>query len=1553
VAVALAVAVAGTLGTGTAGEAATASSGSAATAAHPATEVRTGHATVVAGSAAPLPAGDVAVGPLTSTTRVDAEIALRPRDPAGLAAYAAGVANVSSPYYHRYLRPAELGALFGPSEAEVRAVVARLRTAGLSVDPVPANRLLVTVSGSAATLSEALHTRFERVHLAGGGTGWSAAGAPRLSPSLASAVGAVVGLRNLASLGADVSAATGPSGPTASSSVTGAPPGPGPGVAAAVDPRLESIAGAPAGDTDLPRACLAARDTAVLQGGWTDDAVANAFGFAPLLDHGDLGQGQTIALWESDQFKMSDIAAFERCYFGRSRTSQIQVIKLGGYALTGANYEATLDIEQVAALAPDARILVYEDNPLSPSSFAEMEAIITQDRANIVSMSYGSCEEVDSLYQPGALQVENALFEEAAAEGITWIASAGDSGADTCADLTGDKAPAVPYLSAGDPASQPYVLGVGGVSMQSDTTPPQETAWNGGVGGGSTGGGVSAAWASPAWQAESGVPGTRPGRRQVPDVSAIGDPGRGVVEYSGAFAKPPPGGYGGIPLPKNWGDIGGTSVAAPQWAAVLAEIADSPACASLPRTAGGRDLGFAVPALYEVAAHPASYARSFTQVTQGNNDEFGTGKGYSAHPGYNEVTGLGTPLLTGPAGQPGLADDLCAIATGHSLSAGRAPAVSGVAPASGTADGGTTVTITGSGFPDGAASSLEVDFGANAAHVVSSSPTSIVVAAPAATAMAGAPTITDPDTVDVSVSERVHGEEVTSFLSPAAQYSYVAIGAGGTATPTVAAVDPQGGPTAGGGTVTVYGSGFTAGGAVTGVTFGGVAASFHVIDDDRLEATVPPLGPSTACSSGTGFTPASDCQVEVVVTTARGSSPTALIKPPFIGAYAANSSGYLVGTPTTELSRAVTEYDYAPAPVITRISPDPAQSAGQSPVTIIGRNLGSLTTTAVVFGTTRDENNADYSLLYQSPNKVVVLPPASPAGATPGPAPQPVPGGVSVIGIGGPSNSRAFSYAGIPKVTGLSVRGGPQLGGTPVTITGAGLADVDEVDVVYPKNPLAAYNPLSTVYDLQHHGDSSLSFRMPAYLGAGLVFVLPCSQSGCAAFDPAAEAFVYYEVGRPTLLGASATSGPASGGTHVLLSGFDIDSAVAVLFGRNPAAVIPLPPADGGGAVGNHFLVAVQAAPGTPGATVPITVVTPTGSSTAGSFHYLASAPSPPSAATVISHPGGPRLSWSAPLSDGGSPVTAISVVATPQHAGAPVGVTLPATARSYRFAGLHADTTYDFSLSARNSTHGWGPAATLDGVAVQYEDDGYRVLSADGSVAGLGSLPALGGADGEGSAPAVGIASTGDAHGYWVAQSDGTVTSFGDAPQLPFTHPASPVRAIVASATGSGYFLLEADGVVLGFGDAHVAGPAPRLAAGAQAVGLLPAPGQAGYLVLDSAGGLHAVGPLGPLAKLTAAARSVPLPAGTSAVGAALTAAGLAVLASDGEVVTLSAAPGRHVVAVLPHGAGAPAAIIATPDGHGYWVLSSTGVVVARGDAHAEGTPARGAGPEVAIGGP
>lgn len=1524
-----------------------------------------------------LPTDLVRLGPMNPDATVRIDVALRLSDPAGLATYATAVTDPSSPAYHRYLSPAQLTAAFGPTAAQASAVVRALRSAGLEVGAVPANRLLISASGDVRSVSAALHTTFDRVRLGSSFTGWSALGAAQLPSSLAGSVAAVVGLNDLpasanaslataspssaastaaASLSGERSLATASSSTTdanAASGATGSGSGLTPGGAsgaapvavATADPRQLSIAGAPAGDRNLPRACADATDTAVLDGGWTDDAVANAYGFAPLLDHGDLGQGETIALWEEDQFSMQDIANFERCYFGRSRTSQLTLIPLDGYQETGPNYEATLDIEQVASLAPDAKILVYEDNPAAPSQFAEYEAIISQDRANIVSMSYGGCEALQAREDPGFLQVENSLFEEAAAEGITWIASSADDGADTCSEFVG--APAPPDLSTSDPASQPFVLSVGGVSMETDATPPQETVWNDGAGGGGSGGGVSTVWSSPAWQADSGVPGTKPGKRQVPDVSAVGNEYRGVAELSSAFT-PPQGPH--VPLPLHWNDIGGTSVAAPEWAAALAIVADSPGCSALTRTAGGPDLGFVSPALYQIAAHPRSYDESFTQVTEGNNDVYGTGKGYSAHAGYNEVTGLGTPVLAGPTGGPGLAANLCAIASGHPLAGGSAPVVSSLSPASGSAAGGTTVTISGSGFPSGTSSSLQVEFGTSPATVVSATPTSLVVVTPSAPAVSGAPSFTAPTTVAVTVSDRNGPEELTSFPSKAAQYGYVQSGPTTTGAPTVAAVDPDGSAPGGGRVITIYGAGFTSGGGVTSVTFGGVpAAGFQVLGDDRLAVTVPAETAATACATGTGFTPASDCQVEVVVTTAAGSSPTATIRPSFEGATSMNSDGSYVAPPETEISEALTEFDYAPPPVITAISPNPAAASGQSPVTIIGRNLVWLAVPSVEFGPTANENSLIGSILYESPSKIVVLPPASPAGATPGPAPQPLPGGVTVNGIGGSSNTKSFGYAGIPIVRSISAHGGPALGGTPLTITGKGLSDVKGVAIVSPIPPLSSAGVLSTVYVIHHVSDNEITLRMPAFLESGIVLVLPCSLSGCAAPDPQTELFAYYDVGHPTLLAPSVTTGPASGGTRLLLSGYNIDSSVAVRFGPNPATIVPLPAADGGGPLGDPYLLAVDSAPGAPGSTVPITVITPTGISTAGSFHYTVSAPAPPFAPSVTPTPGGTVLSWKAPLSDGGSPVTAIDVVAVPQHSGPAVGVRLAASASSYRFVGLHAATAYDFSLTASNATHGTGPAASLDGVPIPYEDNGYRVATAAGVVAGVGSLAAVGGVEGQSSSPVVGIAATGDAHGYWVAQADGTVTAFGDAPALPYAHPSSPVTAIAPTGDGKGYWLLESNGTVLGFGDAHVAGPAHRLRASATAVAIVPQPGGLGYLVLDSAGTVYAYN----LTRPGVAVIALPLPAGTSAVGGAITTSGFVALVSNGAVVTVAAAPGHRVSAVLPAADGTPEAIVATPDGKGYWVLASSGAVVGRGDAYDAGGVHVGTSQAVAIAGP
>jgi hypothetical protein len=127
--------------------------------------------------------------------------------------------------------------------------------------------------------------------------------------------------------------------------------------------------------------------------------------------------------------------------------------------------------------------------------------------------------------------------------------------------------------------------------------------------------------------------------REVPDVSADGDPASGYLIYwngSGSVSGQPQG----------WQGIGGTSGAAPLWAALVALADGSRACSGAP-------VGYANPALYETAG--SAYAANFNDVTSGNNDFTGTNGGrYAAAPGYDPASGLGTPNAAA------LADALCA-----------------------------------------------------------------------------------------------------------------------------------------------------------------------------------------------------------------------------------------------------------------------------------------------------------------------------------------------------------------------------------------------------------------------------------------------------------------------------------------------------------------------------------------------------------------------------------------------------------------------------------------------------------------------------------------------------------------------------------------------------------------------------------------------------------------------------------------------------------------------------------------------------------------------------
>jgi kumamolisin len=239
-----------------------------------------------------------------------------------------------------------------------------------------------------------------------------------------------------------------------------------------------------------------------------------------------------------------------------------------------------------------------------------------------VSNSWGNCEQAQGTT---AITAENTLFEEAATQGQSVVSATGDQGSEDC---TGSN-----NLAVDDPGSQTFVTAVGGTSLQAPGPPPTETVWNSaGPHGGAGGGGRSCSWSMPGYQSNAARSlniigpyssrATCPAgglRRQVPDISADADPAHGYEFFwNGA-----------------WQAVGGTSAAAPVWAALLGDADSSRACR-------GSAIGFADPALYQAAS--TAYGNYFNDVTAGNNDLTGTNNGvYPAGTGYDMGSGLGSP----------------------------------------------------------------------------------------------------------------------------------------------------------------------------------------------------------------------------------------------------------------------------------------------------------------------------------------------------------------------------------------------------------------------------------------------------------------------------------------------------------------------------------------------------------------------------------------------------------------------------------------------------------------------------------------------------------------------------------------------------------------------------------------------------------------------------------------------------------------------------------------------------------------------------------------------
>jgi subtilase family serine protease len=571
-------------------------------------------------------------------SRVHLTVALKPRDPAALAAYANAVSTPGGRLYRHYLSARAFGRRFGASAAQLRAVRTAFARQGLTLGRAAAGRLSIPLHADAGTIEHGLDLQLRRVHESGDRSVVTATRAPALAAGAAADVQSIVGLESSAEPRplSEPARQDGPlTQPLASTTSAGT----------AV---TSTTAGTtPAAATAAPRACSKASAAVRRSGGYTDNELANAYGFDGLYAAGDEGKGTTIAVYELESNLPADIAAFEACYGIDTSVSYIRVD--GGAGHGAGTDEAAFDIENVIAFAPGAKVLVYQGRNAqtgSPGSgpFDTFAAIVNQDRAQVVSVSWGGCE---AQLGRATAKAENTLFEQAAVQGQSIVAADGDNGAQDCES---PKHPKARGLAVDDPASQPWVTGVSATTLQGTSPTIYEAPWNSrqeSAGApstaGATGGGVSRFWAMPPSQAHAAkslgvLTAAASGRhcghqhgycREVPDASIDGDPTTGYSAYwngDGTVAGSQAG----------WQVLGGTSGAAPVWAALLALADSSPAC-------HGRSIGFANPALYRAAGD--AYRRDFHDVLHGTNAFIGS-QGFSAKRGYDPVTGLGSPNAT-------------------------------------------------------------------------------------------------------------------------------------------------------------------------------------------------------------------------------------------------------------------------------------------------------------------------------------------------------------------------------------------------------------------------------------------------------------------------------------------------------------------------------------------------------------------------------------------------------------------------------------------------------------------------------------------------------------------------------------------------------------------------------------------------------------------------------------------------------------------------------------------------------------------------------------------
>jgi kumamolisin len=376
---------------------------------------------------------------------------------------------------------------------------------------------------------------------------------------------------------------------------------------ATLAPLVSSIAGLNDITSFTPTAIRAAE-------GLSPQEVMRFYDMTSLRDRGLDGRGEVVML-PGARMRDDDLNAYVKKFDLPPFDIEFRATQ-GGDDDDETRTETALDVEVIHGIAPAAKLVIYQvphwDNRRAGTFFARMADTMVSDPAGTVAdISYGWCQ---ANFDPDSASQMNDAYMRGAAQGISFFVSSGDEGAFGCFRVDGRQR----RIAIEGPSGSPYVTSVGGTTafFSKDGGYFQEGAWGNPVSQTGTGGGVSEVFARPDWQKGKGVDNQfSNGKRQTPDVAAIADSNTGwdIIANGKEFR------------------CGGTSASAPFWTAVAALVNQDLVAKGL------RRVGFANPALYDIAGRQDSARPAFHDVTLGNNLH------HPATPGWDFATGWGSP----------------------------------------------------------------------------------------------------------------------------------------------------------------------------------------------------------------------------------------------------------------------------------------------------------------------------------------------------------------------------------------------------------------------------------------------------------------------------------------------------------------------------------------------------------------------------------------------------------------------------------------------------------------------------------------------------------------------------------------------------------------------------------------------------------------------------------------------------------------------------------------------------------------------------------------------